>query len=238
MTSDTLRAIRQALDAATPADRKATFEVLRREFPIHELEKKWNVQAEVILAAIARASDFTQRGVRGVIAEACFEKYVIMPRLDHGWQAVALDSDFPYDFKMADKSGPVTVQVKNQRMLKGQPKLWRPHTPGIYDAETDKSRKGEKAGEQTRRYLFGEFDILAVCMHPSTGDWSKFLYTVGNWLLARKEDKSAIGAHQPIDESRKDEWTADFDEVVRWFRSGTKKTITAPAAAVRAKRRK
>jgi hypothetical protein len=233
MTRDAIRAIRAALDAASPADRREIFEALRQEFPIHELERRWNVRAEVILAAIARASDFTQRGVRGVIAEACFEQYVITPLLPHGWSATELDGDFPYDFKMNDATGDLTVQVKNQRMLRGAPKLWRPHTPGIYDAETDKSRKGEKDGEATRRYRFGEFDILAVCMHPSTGDWSRFLYTVGNWLLPRKDDLASIGAHQPVDPSRTDEWTGDFTKVVSWFRSGVKKTLTEPPAAPR-----
>jgi hypothetical protein len=233
MTSDTLRAIREALDRATAEDRKAAFDSLRKEFPIHELERKWNVDAEIVLAAIARASDFTQRGVRGVIAEACFEKYIIMPRLSRGWNADALDEDYPYDFKIKDDQGEVTIQVKNQRMALGQPKLWRPHTPKIYDAETDKSRKGEKDGEQTRRYRYGEFDLLAVCMQPLTDDWTKFLYTVGNWLLPRQKDPKSIGAHQPIDPSRTDEWTDDFDKAVAWFRSGARKTITAPAAATR-----
>ena len=236
MTNDSLRAIKDALDAATPDQRRATFERLRKEFPIHELETQWNLQAEVILSAIARASDFTRRGVRGVIAEACFEKYIVIPRLEIGWSAIALDSDYPYDFKMEDQSGAVTVQVKNQRMAKGAAKLWRPHTPGIYDAETDKSRRGEKEGEQTRRYRFGEFDVLAVCMHPSTGDWTKFLYTVGNWLMPRTEDAKSMAAHQPIDPSRIDEWTNDFDLAVKWFRSGAKRTITAPPASSRKKK--
>ena len=34
-------------------------------------------------------------------------------------------------------------------------------------------------GLATRPYRFGEFDILAVSMHPSTNDWNRFMY----WAL-------------------------------------------------------
>jgi len=220
------------LDAASTQDRKLTFDTLRKEFPIHELEKEWNVEAELILAAIARASDFTQRGVRGVIAEASFAKYIVSPLLKRGWKDITSPGDKPFDFELTDVVGAVRIQVKNQRRLHGQPMLWK-GVPGVYDAETDKSRKGKKKGEDTRPYRFGEFDVLAVCMHPSTNDWSKFFYSVGTWLLPRRKDPSRIAAHQPIDPKAIDEWTDDFRTVVGWLRSGTKKTITAPARAPR-----
>ena len=69
--------IMEALPRCTPNQRKEIFAYLRREFPIHEIEQKLNVQAEVICEAIHRASDLTLRGVRGVIAEAAFEVSVI-----------------------------------------------------------------------------------------------------------------------------------------------------------------
>lgn len=235
MTNDTLRAIKKALEAASAADRRIAFDELRKEFPIHQLEKDWNVQAEVILDAIARSSDFTQRGVRGVIAEAAFEKYVVPPLMQHGWQNVTEVGDIPYDFDLRDKSGSVKIQVKNQRRLNGKPMLWR-DMPGIYVAETDKSRKGEKGGKKTRCYRYGDFDILAVCMHPSTNNWSNFLYTVGNWLLSRKEPTD-IRAHQPIDPNASNEWTADFLQAVTWWRAGTQRKLAVPTRPKAARKR-
>lgn len=227
MTKDSLRAIKEALDAASPADRKTTFDSLRKEFPIHRLEREWNVQAEIILDAIARSSDFTQRGIRGVIAEAAFGQYVVPPLIPGGWRDITKVGDVPYDFELEDGVGPVKIQVKNQRRLNGKPMLWR-DMPGIFVAETDKSRKGEKDGKKTRCYRYGEFDILAVCMHPSTNNWSSFLYTVANWLLSRKE-ATDIRAHQPIDPKATSEWTNDFSEVIARWRSGVKQTLTIPA---------
>jgi hypothetical protein len=123
MTKDNLRAIQAALaDLAVDARRRVSRD-LRKEFPIHELELKWNVAAEVVLEAIARAPDLTQRGVRGVIAEAAFAQAVVAPLLNTGWADDTPSGDFPYDFRLKDKVGAVTVQVKNQRNEKQSPKL-------------------------------------------------------------------------------------------------------------------
>jgi hypothetical protein len=73
----TLGAIRQLLASSSPSDRQEILRELRREFPIHELEAEFNASAEVILEAIARSPDITKRGIRGLIAEACFVREVL-----------------------------------------------------------------------------------------------------------------------------------------------------------------
>ena len=230
MTKDKLQAIRSALADLSADGRRRVLQDLRKEFPTHELELKWNVAAEVVLEAIARASDLTQRGLRGVIAEAAFAQTVVAPLLDAGWADDTPTGDIPYDFRLTDRAGSVTVQVKNQRNEKQAPKLWK-KLPGVYVAETQKTRSGQdRAGKNTRPYKFGEFDILAVCLHPSTNDWSKFLYTVGRWLLPRENDKKLISVFQPVDPRATADWTTDLAEAVSWFRSGKRKTISIPAA--------
>lgn len=230
MTKDTLQAIRAALAAVSSDDRRRIFQDLRKEFPIHELERKWNAPSEVVLEAIARATDLTQRGLRGVIAEAAFAQTVVVPLLSAGWIDDTPAGDIPFDFRLNDKLGTVKVQVKNQRNEKQAPKLWKKQ-PGVYVAETQKTRSGkDKAGNETRPYRFGEFDILAVCLHPSTNDWSRFLYTVGDWLLPRETDKKLISVFQPVDPKAGADWTADFAKAVSWHRSGKKRTIAVPAA--------
>ena len=92
--------------------------------------------------------------------------------------------------------------MKLQRLEKSRPKLYYPrhYTEGsLYVVEVQKARSGEKTikqplrgtdeslevkgtvTEQTRPYRFGDFDILAVNMHPSFGDWKSFRYTVASW---------------------------------------------------------
>jgi hypothetical protein len=189
------------------------------------LERKWNVSAEVVLEAIARATDLTQRGIRGVIAEATFGNLIVAPLLAAGWKAKTPAGDIPFDYGLEDKVGLVRVQVKNQRNEKKVPKIWKKQA-GIFVVETQKTRSGkDKKGKDTRPYRFGEFDVLAVCLHPSTGDWESFVYTVGNWLLPREDNKKLIAVYQPANPSATQDWTNDFGTAVSWFRSKTKKTI-------------
>jgi len=60
------------LEQCSVEERREIFNHLRKEFPIHALEADLNTQAEVILEAMARSSDLTMRGIRGIIAEAAF----------------------------------------------------------------------------------------------------------------------------------------------------------------------
>ena len=95
----------------------------------------------------------------------------------------------------------------------------------LYVVEVQRTRSGLENGESTRPYRFGEFDILAVNMHPSTGDWKRFLYTVSSWLLPRPEHTNLIQIMQPVP-SRPDEyWTDDLCLCLKWFRSGIKKRL-------------
>lgn len=205
------------------------FEQLRREFPIHSLEKEWNVSADIILEAISRSSDLTKRGVRGVIAEAVFERSVVMPLVSHGWKDETPDGDHPFDFLLVDKVGPVKIQVKMQRLERKVPKHWGRNTR-FFVVETQKTRSGKNsAGGSTRPYRFGEFDVIAVSMHPSSGDWTKFRYTVANWLLPRpNKGKKLIQVFQPVPDTANADWCDDFEVAVQSFRGGIKKTIHEP----------
>lgn len=238
MTKDSLQAIHAALAAVSPEDRRRVFENLRKEFPIHELERQWNVSAEVVLEAIARATDLTQRGLRGVIAEATFGSAVVTPLMAAGWKNSTPAGDIPFDYCIEDATGAVRIQVKNQRIEKKVPKLWKGNK-SVFVVETQKTRTGkDKKGKATRPYRFGEFDILAVCLHPSTRNWESFVYTVGNWLLPRKGNKKLIAVYQPVDPGAAQDWTTDFQTAVSWYRAGRKRTIAAPPAAPRARKPK
>ena len=197
MTREKLKAIIAALGEATVDERRRILEILRAEFPIHELERKWNTSAELILEAISRSSDLTHRGIRGVIAEAAFHRTVVIPLAEQGWADKTPAGEHPFDFLLCREDLSVRVQVKMQRLEKHVPKLWKKSkelrpTP-VYVVETQKTRSGtDSKGQSTRPYRFGEFDILAVAMHPSSGDWHHFQYTVADWLLPRAQDKKLI----------------------------------------------
>ena len=138
--------------------------------------------------------------------------------------------DTPVDFSLSDDVGSVTVQVKMQRRAKGQPvaahSQRRSWPVDKYIVEVQKTRGGKKKGQLTRPYAFGDFDILAVSLHPSTGDWSKFVYTVGRWLVPRPMNKKVIEVFQVVSPVPDEFWTNDFLQAVEWFRGKKKKTIS------------
>ena len=227
MTKTELMEVLRRLELLSESERVQVFEQLRKSIRLHDLEEKWNIPAEVILEAIARSQDITQRGIRGVLAELCFLRYVLE---DDGLQGKSPEGDVPYDFLVADSGGSIKVQVKLQRLEKGAPKTaghWRKTLPeSWFVVETQKTRTGKKAdGTATRPYRFGEFDVLAVSMHPSTQDWERFMFTLGRWLLPRPMDPRLINVFQPVPNEPNDDWTDNFCTAIEWFREGTAKTI-------------
>ena len=78
---------------------------------------------------------------------------------------------------------------------------------------------------QTRPYRFDDFDILAVNMHPSSGDWKNFRYTVASWLLPRAKDATLIEIFQPVASVPNNVWTDDLAVCLDWFASGEKRSV-------------
>ena len=89
------------------------------------------------------------------------------------------------------------------------------------------SREGSisniEVGQSVIIGLGGEFDIIAVAMQPSTGDWSKFMYCVSTWLRPDLKDSSRINKFQPVAMKPGDIWTDDFEECIRRLRSSEEK---------------
>lgn len=202
-------------------ERREIFAHLRTEFPIHPFEKVLNTSAEVILESLARSPDLTQRGVRGIIAEQTFITEILNKL--RGWKILEIVGDVSYDFLLEDATGQVTVQVKTQRKEKGVAKV----RGGKFVVEVQRTRGGVDAvtGEPTRPYRFGEFDILAVSMHASTGAWDNYMYTVGTWLIPSRKDARRIETMQPVSSEPDDDWTNYLETAIAWFRSNTRKTI-------------
>lgn len=227
--------IKKLLAAVSKEERHELFRELRKEFPIHAIEQKLNAEAEIILEAISRAQDLTLRGIRGIIAEAAFAAKVV-DTLD-GWIDSTPSGNHPFDFALTGDQGVIRVQVKMQRQKEHRPMMAIEGSkflpPDMYVVETQRTRGGTDptTGENTRPYKFGDFDILAVALHPSTGDWSTFMYTVNSWLIPRPEDPRLMRIYQPVPKEPNLNWTDDFLTCISWLRSGENRRmqITIPA---------
>ena len=229
LTDEACRLIAQA----TEEERRIILAYIRQHVPIHPLEGEWNTTAEEILTAIARSADITLRGIRGILAEAIFEKRLLPPMEAEGWQAIKVVGEQSYDFLLERGPSQVRIQVKLQRKERGEPKEYAARSRAalkcpegkIYVVEVQKTRSGVIAGEKTRPYRFGDFDILAVNLHTSTGYWDRFAFTVGRWLLPRKSDPRLIEIFQPVAVVSDDYWTDDLSRCIEWFLAGTEKRL-------------
>jgi hypothetical protein len=227
---DSLREILALVQAAPPEVQRALLVRLRELHPIHPLEESWGVPAEVILEAISRSSDLSQRGVRGLIAEAYFEQRVLP--MHRGLTNETPPGNHAYDFLLGRGPEKIRIQVKSQRRKAGRPMTaregYRRFSEHKLVVETQKTRAGtDDRGASTRPYRFGEFDILAVSMEASTGDWTQFRYTVARWLLPHAEDSSLVLKFQPVSLQPDDDWTDDLNAAVDWFIRGEEKQIQA-----------
>jgi hypothetical protein len=204
---DSFENIVRAVRSCTPEQKQQIFKEIRDSILIHDLERTFGVRAEVILEAISRANDLTQRGVRGVIAETVFVLDVL-PNAN-GWQSDPPVGDLSYDACLHKNGRRVRIQVKTQRRQAGAPMRQR----GSYVVEVQRTRTGQKDGVSTRPYRFGEFDLLAVCMWASTGDWHSFLYIPAARLIPSAHDKNIIKTFQPVPDYEHvdgDDWTKNL----------------------------
>lgn len=118
-----LAQLQALLDRASIEQRLAVLRSLRKEFPVHPVEAEWNTSAEQILEAISRSGDLTQRGIRGILAEASFFTTVLPALLANGWQDLSSAGGVQFDAKIQDAVGAERIQVKLQRQKAHRPML-------------------------------------------------------------------------------------------------------------------
>jgi hypothetical protein len=245
--SEPLVTIRKLIDECSDEHRQALKLYLREILP-HPLEREWGIDADTILSAISRSSDLTKRGVRGIIAEAIFVNEVIPTVESSEWLSVDLVGNYPYDAVLKKGALAARIQVKLQRLEEGAPKLYYPrhYEKGtLFVVEVQKTRTGEKTSKKalpgagttitttesvtvnTRPYSFGDFDILAVNMHPSSGSWRNFRYTVASWLLPRPANKNLVEIFQPVAAIPNEVWTDSLDTCLSWYESARQTRVLA-----------
>ena len=235
--STTIDKILQKLAACDSRTRRDVFDRLRSEFPIHPLETTLKMSAEQLLHSLDRAIKATPMLV-GILAETAFEDYVIKTHLT-SWKYEVSSPRLPHDFLLKKGRASVSVQVKLQRSknnkpVKGSPRAtrWKIDS-NMFKVEMHRTRGGTRSkdaegsdtGKKTRPYRYGGFDILAVSMFPETGDWRRFVYTVGAWLIPDPDNSENIAEFQPVSLEPNDDWTPHFETCVRWLKAAKPKTI-------------
>src|SRR5208283_4553066 len=90
---------------------------------------------------------------------------------------------------------------------------------------SESKRVPSSGDESTRPYRFGDFDILAVNMQPTTHAWADFRYTVGRWLIARGTNSRLIEIFQPVSLEPNEVWTDKLSVCLDWFRSSERRRV-------------
>lgn len=171
----------------------------------HPLEERWGIEGADVLDAIDGSIDLIQRGVLGVLAEHQFRKKILDP-LPPPWQVLPT-ADHSVDYLLGNNNEPpVSVQVKLQRRTNGIPILEN----GCALVETQKSRSRGKGRKTTRLYQYGDFDIVAVSLWPSTGDWGRFMFAAGHHLRPAHRKPQFMAGFQAVSLKPDDIWTDDF----------------------------
>jgi hypothetical protein len=213
----------------SPEQKKRIFEAIRKDITIHPYELEIGARAEVILEAISRSPDLTQRGVRGIVAEAifCIE---ILPTVN-GWSGNPVAND-SFDAVLANKEKQVRIQVKTQRRKDGEPMLANRRHPEHFVVEVQRTRGGtDHKGVATRPYRFGEFDLLAVCMWASTGNWKNFMYAPAQSLIPDPRDKTIILKMQPVPKTPMGVWTDNLQVCLDTYFANGVKVLPASSAS-------
>ncbi|MGH9485053.1 MAG: hypothetical protein ACRD1F_08355 [Terriglobales bacterium] len=219
---DDLAALIQRVKRLDRAGKQQVFEAIKDDIAVHKLEERFGVSVQVICEAILRATDLTQRGIRGVIAETVFAMDIVPTII--GWSDDTPAGNLPYDVRLTDGRRHVGIQVKLQRREQGEPLMRarvRNGPKDFYAVEVQRTRTGTSNGEGTRPYRFNEFDLLAVCMQPSTGDWHHFLYIAAKSLqpkircgvpvlVSGERTIETIQCVPPYPTRNDPDWTADI----------------------------
>jgi hypothetical protein len=240
MADEHVVSIKELLAKCSPDERAALFKELRATHQIHQFEQVIGTPAEMILEAIHRAPELTRRMLRGVIADAAFAQFIV-PALAPAWKDDTRPGNHSFDYALRDSQGVVTVQVKLQRSEKGSPVVKNGLRYGFADqvfmVEPQKTRGGTDGDDkETRPYRYGEFDLLAVSMQPSTGKWDRYMYTVGCWLIQGK-NADEIAVMQPVSMTPNEFWTDDFVTAAAWLRGNYGEKRLKAGKSVRAKKK-
>ena len=185
-------ALLERLDACNAEQKRMVYDTIRSSITLHPIEDELGLKGEVILEAIYRAPDLTQRCIKGLLAETTFVMDVlpVVP----GWRGEASGGELPHDAVARSANASVRIQVKLQRSESGQPM----QRNGNFVVEVQRTRSGVREGIETRPYRVTEFDLLAVCMRPSTGAWGSFMYASSANLSRSRKDWTALRTLQDV----------------------------------------
>jgi hypothetical protein len=170
----------------------------------HPLEQKYGLTAQELLDAIDRRFRL-KVALEGAVAEVHFERKIRIASRE-GWLSSyeSHDVDGMHDFTVVTLSG-TTIRVEVKTIRNG-PK------PQV---ELQKTRAA-KGDPSSRYYERNHFDVVAVCIGRSTGDWSQFRYALVSQLPSHRGYQNKLQVMHPIPDGEETtpRWFSRFQDVI------------------------
>ena len=170
----------------------------------HALELKYGLTAQELLDAIEKRFRL-KVALEGAVAEVHFERKLRIASQE-GWLTSyeSHDKDGMHDFTVVTLSGSaIRVEVKT---IRNGPK------PQV---ELQKTRAAQ-GDSSSRFYDWDHFDVVAVCIGRSTGDWSQFRYALVRELPRHRNHTNKLQVMHPIpdDEGGGPRWFLRFQDII------------------------
>ncbi len=165
---------------------------------LHVLEREFALSSRDILQIIANRNRLAV-AVRGGVAEHHLEQILradpLVGRLDR------LDQDAQPDFD-------VTLNDGRRLLVECKTASPKPYADGSYKVEVQKTR-ASKGDPASRLYRTEQFDVLAACLYPPTGQWA-FRYRTTAALTPHDTHPGRIAPLQRIDGN----WSGELADVL------------------------
>jgi len=183
---------RAAVAAREPADKLAASTV-------HRLEREFALPAAEILEIVAERRRLGV-ALRGGVAEHHLARQLrTAPEVA---EVHAIDEDARHDFDVQPAGGGGTLSVECKNC---SPATFADGTPKV-EVQKTRASKGDPA---SRYYRLDQFDVVAACLYPATGEW-RFAFKRASELDRRDDYPDRIAPIQRVD----DTWADDLGDLL------------------------
>jgi len=165
---------------------------------LHVLEREFALSSQDILDIINNRNRLSV-AVRGGVAEHHLERVLRADPAVDRLQRLDLDGQPDFDVSLTDGRR-LLVECKN-----ASPK---PYADGSFKVEVQKTR-ASKGDPASRLYRVDQFDVVAACVYPPTGEWS-FRYRATASLAPHAQHPGRVAALQRIDLA----WAHDLEHAL------------------------
>lgn len=170
----------------------------------HSLELKYGLTAQELLDAIDKRFRL-KVALEGAVAEVHFERKLRIASRE-GWLT-------GYESHDVDGMPDFTIVTLSSMEIRVEVKTIRNGAKPQVELQKTRAAKGDPS---SRYYDRDHFDVVAVCVGRSTGDWSQFRYALVRELPSHRNHSDKLQVMHPIPagEETAPRWFSRFQDII------------------------